>query len=460
MKKLTDLVPVLACAMLASLAACSGGSSGVESTLATPATTHAEVPAPDPGEDPEPVPVAPPALPGDEDVPDVTVEDDGPGGMESPAGGFTLAGYAPPVQEPAPEPPAAVTLAQAGAKTLYVAPNGSDSNPGTEARPLRTISKASRLAGPGTAVLVAPGVYNGGFRTTANGRADARISYISTSKWGAKIVPPKGSRTRAGWDNRGSYVDIVGFEVDGSNYESGVRWTHGIYNGGSYDAIRNNRVHHIAQGIGCNAGGGAAIGIDSYYHGVHSDVISNLVHDIGPAGCHFVQGIYVSTSGSVKNNVVYRVAEAGIHLWHDANNVVITNNTVTRSNTGIIVGGGNFYHTRGPNDHTAVYSNIVYDNRIGISEQGRTGVNNAYRNNLVYNNSRYNWRLKNGLTHSGTVSAPPLFVAELLSGTPELKPSGASPAVGQATPAHAASTDFAGRSRNARTGYDIGAFQH
>ncbi|UUZ54449.1 hypothetical protein LP419_39895 [Massilia sp. H-1] len=31
-----------------------------------------------------------------------------------------------------------------------------------------------------------------------------------------------------------------------------------------------------------------------------------------------MQGIYVSTSGRVKNNVVYRVAEGGIHLWHDA----------------------------------------------------------------------------------------------------------------------------------------------
>lgn len=67
------------------------------------------------------------------------------------------------------------------------------------------------------------------------------------------------------------------------------------------------------------------------------------------------------------NNVVYRVAETGIHLWHDARNVIITNNTVTTSNTGIVVGGGNFYFVSGPNDHTAVYSNIVYDNKMAIS---------------------------------------------------------------------------------------------
>lgn len=361
--------------------------------------------------------------------------------------------------DPAIETPDAVLLAKANRDALYVSPKGLDSNPGTSDRPFRSLARAARAVTAGTTVYVAPGEYSGGIRTNASGRADARITYVSTTKWGARIVPPQNSQTKVAWDNRGDYVDVVGFEIDGRIYREGVRWTHGIYNGGSYDSIRNNYVHHIARNVTCTPGGGAAIGIDSYYRGVRSDAISNLVHDIGPAGCPYIQGIYFSTSGSVKNNVIYRVAEAGIHLWHDANNVVITNNTVTASNTGIIVGGGNFYHTKGPNDHTLVYSNIVYDNKMGISEQGRTGANNSYRNNLVYRNELFNWSLKNGLTHSGTVSSPPLFVGEDAS-VPNLKPSRSSPAVGQALPTHAASTDFEGRSRNSRTGYDIGAYQH
>jgi hypothetical protein len=68
-------------------------------------------------------------------------------------------------------------------------------------------------------------------------------------------------------------------------------------------------------------------------------VIGNSVHDIGPAGCKHIQGIYISTSGTVTHNLVYRIAAAGIHLWHDAHKVVIANNTVTTSDTGIIVGG-------------------------------------------------------------------------------------------------------------------------
>ncbi|MES2899870.1 MAG: right-handed parallel beta-helix repeat-containing protein [Pseudomonadota bacterium] len=356
----------------------------------------------------------------------------------------------------------APALAQAGKAPvrLYVSPNGSDNNAGSADKPFRSIARAIRAVTAGTTVYVAPGTYAGGFRNGTSGSAKARIAFISTRKWGARIVPPKNSPNKTAWDNRGSYVDIIGFEVDGSAHAGGTRWTYGIYNGGSHDSIRNNHVHHIAQGNVCNRGGGAAIGIDSYYGGEQSDVIANLVHDIGPAGCRYVQGIYVSTSGRIKNNVIYRVAEGGIHLWHDARDVIITNNTVTGSNTGIIVGGGNYYRTSGPNDRTAVYSNIVYDNRMGISEQGRTGKNNTYRNNLVFQNASYNWQLKNGLRHEDTVASAPQFVAHARSGPLDLRLSSGSPAIGRGTAAHAEDTDFAGRPRNGSAGYDIGAYQH
>lgn len=413
---------------------------------------------------PEEADPAPSLLTGTEDdgVADVA---DIAGSGDSVDGEFAIEGYGPgptvaaalPAEHDAPD---SGTRAGAERHTLYVSPNGADSNPGTASRPFRSIARAARSASAGMRVLVAPGTYQGGLRTVASGNAQARISYVSARKWGAKVVPPKNAPGKAAWDNRGSYVDVTGFEIDGSNYRGGKRWTLGIYSGGSYDVIRNNHVHHIAQGAPCNPAGGAAIGVDSYYGGVMADVIANLVHDIGPAGCRFVQGIYVSTSGRVKNNVVYRVAEGGIHLWHDARDVTITNNTVTASNTGIIVGGGNFYRTRGPNDHTAVYSNIVFDNRMGISEQGKTGRNNSYRNNLVFRNSSYDWRLRNNLGHSATVSAAPGFVADARAGRPDLRLAPSSPAIGRASALMAESTDFEGKPRNAGAGFDIGAFQH
>ncbi|HTD88932.1 MAG TPA: DUF1565 domain-containing protein, partial [Candidatus Binatia bacterium] len=49
---------------------------------------------------------------------------------------------------------------RAEALELYVSLQGLDVNPGTLAQPLRTITRAYGLAGPGTTIIVAPGVYS------------------------------------------------------------------------------------------------------------------------------------------------------------------------------------------------------------------------------------------------------------------------------------------------------------
>lgn len=343
---------------------------------------------------------------------------------------------------------------------LYVSPNGNDSNPGSEEEPFRSITRAAQVVTPGTTVHVAPGVYTGGFTTTASGTAEARIVYQSTEKWAAKIVPPLNSVSSTAWQNRGSYVDIIGFEVDGSQYQGGTKWLSGIYNGGSYVSIRANQVHHVANDVPCDSAGGSGIGVDGYYRGVKSEVVGNSVHDIGPAACRYIHGIYISTSATVKNNIVFRISGVGIHLWHDANNVLIVGNTVTTSDIGIVVGGGDYYHTQGPNDRTHVYNNIVYDNKIGVAEQGATGKNNSYRNNLVFQNPSGDWKLSEGMAHAGTISAPPGFIAYDRKGTPDFRLSARSPAVGKGIKSSGdyAERDFEGNPRGANV--DIGAVQH
>jgi hypothetical protein len=353
---------------------------------------------------------------------------------------------------------------------LFVAPQGLDSNPGTRAAPLRSLARAAGLVTPGAVVNVLPGVYQGGFRTTVDGLPDARIVFRSTRRWGARIVPPPDANADAGgrmaWDNRASYVDIQGFEVDGSPAPgaAGARWSIGIYSGGSHDRILENHVHDIATTLPCDSSGGAGIGVDSYYRGKESEVRGNSVHDIGPPGCRYVQGIYFATTGSIRNNIVYRVAEAGIHLWHDAREVVIANNTVAASNTGILVGGGDFYHTQGPDDHTRVFNNIVFDNRYGISEQGATGPNNSYRNNLVFQNSEGDWQLAKGMSHSGTVAQAPRFLDYRRDGTPDFRLAAHSPAIGRGLDADIRSgadgPDFNGKTRTRAAAIDIGACQH
>lgn len=343
---------------------------------------------------------------------------------------------------------------------FYVSPNGSDSAPGSKDQPFKTLARAATAATqPSTTVWVAPGQYAGGIKTTANGSANGRIYWVSTKKWGAKIVPPANSTNDSAWDNRGHYVSIIGFEVSGKKPGSGTPWRHGIYTGGSYSVIEGNHVHHLATTIPCTSAGGSAIGVDSYYWGIQGDVIGNRVHDVGPVGCRYVQGIYMSTSGSVKNNVVFRIAQAAIHLWHDAKDLQIVNNTVSSSVFGIIVGGGDFYHDNSGANNVHVHNNIVFDNTYGISEQGTTGASNTYRNNLVFQNDTYDWSLRNNLQHYDTVSEDPLFVA-YPAAKPDFHLKSGSPAIGHGLATYAPPTDFDGRPRNADTGYDIGAYQH
>jgi len=343
---------------------------------------------------------------------------------------------------------------------FYVSPTGSDTAAGTKAAPFKTLARAAKAATkPGTTVFVAPGTYAGGIRTTASGTASSRIYWVSTTKWGAKIVPPANSTNKTAWDNRGNYVSIIGFDVDGSKIGKGTKWVLGIYTGGSYNVIEGNRVHHMATTIPCNSAGGSAIGVDSYYKGVKGDVIGNVVHDIGPAGCTYVQGIYHSTSGTIKNNVVYRVGSAAIHLWHDATDLQIVNNTVSSSVFGIIVGGGDFYFTKAGANNVHVHNNIVYDNKYGISEQGTTGKGNTYKNNLVTRNTTYNFQLRNGLTHTGTISSEPLFAGySRTAATPNYKLTTSSPAIGRGLATYAPKTDIDGKARG--TAIDLGAYQH
>ncbi len=83
------------------------------------------------------------------------------------------------------------------AAELHVAVNGTDSNPGTPAAPLRTIQRAAVLAQPGDTITVHQGVYRERINPPRGGESDAkRIVYQAAP--GAK-VEIKGSEIVTGW---------------------------------------------------------------------------------------------------------------------------------------------------------------------------------------------------------------------------------------------------------------------
>jgi hypothetical protein len=144
-----------------------------------------------------------------------------------------------------------------------------------------------------------------------------------------------------------------------------------------------------------------------------------------PPAAPLIQGIYQATSENVENNFVSNVSGYGIHLWHDANHVNIVNNTVSHNGRGgILVGGGDFHTSSGPDDYDVVANNVVYGNaNSGIAEWGSTGTHNLYTNNASYGN----WYLQNGNIHTNDVDAASMSQLVQAMATFNPTPSFASP---------------------------------
>ncbi|MET0402263.1 MAG: LamG-like jellyroll fold domain-containing protein [Cystobacter sp.] len=362
------------------------------------------------------------------------------------------------------------------ATEYYVSPTGSDSNPGTESYPWRQISRANLTVTAGDTVKVAPGDYDGGFTTSVNGSATARITYVSTSRGGARInVDPNSTAKKKdhGWKNTGEYVTIDGFEIDGTAENT---WRFGIYSSGNHSLITRNHVHHIADEYPeCSSAGGAGIEGDNWDipdNVVDTiDVTDNLVHHIGPfakAPCNYYQGIYLIASGKVQNNIVYKVVSWGMSGWHDAGNNDISNNVVTDCGSGgIAVGAGGSGSTPTSGDYFNVSNNIVYKNsNYGIIEGSSSilGTHNTFTNNLV-RDSGTNWRLIkqesiNSQATGNNISAEPLFVGYIPGGGGDYHLQSGSLARNAGSATYAPPKDHDGVQRPQGSAVDIGAYEY
>lgn len=279
---------------------------------------------------------------------------------------------------------------------------------------------------------------------------------MSDIKWGAKIIAPNTSASSI-WTNHGSYVTISGFEIDGSTTTSGT-FRIGIYSDGTEITYRDNHVHNVGNKNVCASNGGAGLNSDASKMGVNTQIYNNVIHNIGPAGCGtWYHGIYLSTSGTIKNNIVYANVGGGIHMWHDATRVDVINNTTFANGFGIIVGSNGFFNKpANPGDYFNVMNNIVANNTIqGISEQGTTGTHNLYKNNLVWNNNK-NWQHQNGTVDTGTINADPQFVNAAAHDF-HLKES--SPAIDSGVQTYAPALDIEGNVRPQGDSVDIGAYE-
>ncbi len=117
----------------------------------------------------------------------------------------------------------AEALAPPTLATLYVAPNGNDSNPGTMALPLLTIQEAADRSQPGTLVLIQPGVY----RETVS---------VPTSGSAAQPIVFRGNGSGAILDGADAAI------------AAGVTWT--AAGGGVYTRVTGFATGHVVTELG------------------------------------------------------------------------------------------------------------------------------------------------------------------------------------------------------------------
>jgi hypothetical protein len=309
-----------------------------------------------------------------------------------------------------------------GLRTFYVAPTGSNSNPGTQSQPWATINYAISQLVAGDVLRVMDGVYNEYVHINRSGTPTNRIVVMSHNKHGAKI---NATGNNYGITIGGSYVDVIGFEVYGASRVGIMSWTYNPAN-----VYQNNRVmwcyvHDIVPP--CDSDGGAGIVLSAYSENCEASY--NVVRDIGDysAGpCNWIHGIYAQGYGAlVRGNLVHRVRGYGLDNWHRPKDGRIINNTVVNCRY-----GGLSLGTDIPGftvDGYIVANNIfALNGSYGVQEVAQTGVN-QFINNLVWNNPT-NWALASS-THQNSINADPRFVDYQASGNGNYRLLQSSPAI-------------------------------
>ncbi len=161
----------------------------------------------------------------------------------------------------------------------YVALDGSDDNPGTEALPWRTIQHGVDSVSPGDVLVVRPGDYGERVIVTGGGTGeDSRIQVISETRHGAKC---------AGFEIEADYVTVNGFEI-----EADVQGEVGVYVAGAHHVdIVDNWVRECPLG-GIDVSGPSLDSLATY-----ARVVGNILDHNGQWGVHVV-GSYVLIEGN------------------------------------------------------------------------------------------------------------------------------------------------------------------
>ncbi|WP_175304423.1 right-handed parallel beta-helix repeat-containing protein [Candidatus Nitrospira nitrificans] len=291
----------------------------------------------------------------------------------------------------------------APAATYYVAMTGSDSNPGTETQPWRTVAYAVAIMVAGDTTYVRGGTYKEEIiRFGKSGTQLAPIKLrnapgespiidcIDASKLHRILIEhPSGPLNPMGW------ITVEGFEI--RNCYEGIKiisghdltiqrnWIHhskpgsGILGNGTRVLFDRNIINHNANIEGCEAGtspcrpGGHGI----YFHGTAVTVTNNIIYDNLTFG--------IQLNGSTASSTYNPTTDPGPE-YAVSENWLIANNTLAynRRGAGLVVWGFSCNNAR-------IENNIFYENAAtnsdatqGVHFTSTTCTGARIRNNIFY----------------------------------------------------------------------------
>ncbi len=317
-----------------------------------------------------------------------------------------------PTATPTPSPTSAPT-ATAVPDVYYVAPNGSNSNPGTEARPWQTIQKAADTLVADETVYLRQGTY---YEHVVVANSGSQGKFITFQNYPGETVFIDGDKARPSYwsglfnmTNRG-YIRIIGLKFVNSSYvgilayncdniyiqDCEVSYSEDggiVFEEGSNASVSNCDVHHNNdEGLSAGHEAISFINIDTF------EVEYCQVHHNEEEG---IDAKYGSTNGNIHHNDVYE--NNGPNIYIDAaNNINIYNNRIHDTSglygpkSGIMLSveaSYNFNH-----DYLYdinLYNNLIYNNHYGISfwtENAAFSYANYHDiyivNNVIYNNTK------------------------------------------------------------------------
>jgi hypothetical protein len=332
----------------------------------------------------------------------------------------------------------------------YVATTGSDSSEGTQAAPLRTITRAYTKVVAGDRILVQPGTYTdhqSGWALVLDkkGTAGAPITLKSVQKGMAIIDASQSDRDNA-VSFEGDYHVLDGFKITGARYTA-------VFINGSNNKFVGNEIY--SNGRVYSSGHTGNQGFYESTSGYANYFGQNYIHDNGGGYGKYDHGLYLcGDNGTVVNNIVVGQPGMGLQIagYNTVSGLKVYNNVFARHGLNGIVLWENVANIE-------IYNNIVAWNRAdGIGAYDAHGQGVLVSNNVSYGNAT-NLNLTGGgsdvsYTLGTTVQADPRF-----AGTTDYHLQSSSPAIDAGKTLAGISQDYWGDARPQSGAFDIGVHE-